>query len=176
MCETFHNKATGECGVRDRVLRVGLVFWDRSPEWVPCLCPQGEGMSGTHWPRGSALSEGSPQPSQAGWESLVWPQGFPCGLRRRDFSEALGFSWHRTCRPSAPLPHLSRASRERSLAKSAAVWTCVSHCPLPPCAALSTSVQWMITLVYSSQSWPPGPCSVPLCFQRPEEQPILLVF
>lgn len=29
MCETFHNKASGEGGVRDRVLRVGLVFWNR---------------------------------------------------------------------------------------------------------------------------------------------------
>ena len=29
MCETFHNKALGVGGVRDRVLRVGLVFWNR---------------------------------------------------------------------------------------------------------------------------------------------------
>ena len=100
-------------------------------------------MSGTHWPGGSALSEGSPQLSQAGWESLVWPQGFPCGLRRRDFPEALGFWQHRICRPSTPLPHLSRASWKRSLAKSTAVWPCVSHSP-PPYAALSTSVKWTI--------------------------------
>lgn len=88
-------------------------------------------------------AEGSPQLSQAGWESLVWPQDFPCGPRR-DFPEALGFSRHPICRPSAPLPHLSRASRERSLAKSVAVWPSVSDCPLPPYAALSTSVKWMI--------------------------------
>ena len=29
MCETFHNKATGEGGVRDGVPHVGLVFWNR---------------------------------------------------------------------------------------------------------------------------------------------------
>ena len=29
MCETFHNKASGEGGVRDRVLHVGFVFWNR---------------------------------------------------------------------------------------------------------------------------------------------------
>lgn len=46
MCETFHNKATGECGVRDRVLRVGLVFWDRSPQCGALPLPPGRGHVG----------------------------------------------------------------------------------------------------------------------------------
>ena len=63
-------KCQGRVAWRGRALCAGLVCLEQkvpSPEWVPCSCPQGEGLSwAPGWHRGLALSEGSPW-LVAGW-------------------------------------------------------------------------------------------------------------
>lgn len=88
MCETFHNKATGEGGVRERVLHVGLVFWNwRSLVLSGCpasaprerACRGHTGLEALRWGKPPAVTGWLRKPRLTSRLSMWAEKGFPWG-------------------------------------------------------------------------------------------------